>query len=316
MSHTSSICQQVAAVFATMHRIGMVEQCILHLLHAKTRPGCIVIIDNGNDAALQQSLHQLDQRPEVRDWRQQGGFIDYLPSGQNLGNAGAIALALQRAFRAGYEYAWILDDDAYAHPLALDSLMQNYLARPEAVFGSLVVAGNKDGYLAWPMLLKEGAKQQFITKLQDLPNQKLLECGCWLGLLLPRKVWSSIGNVRAELFLRGEDEEYPRRMLKAGYHCLVDRAALVSHPYAGPVWRLSMFGYNLIIEPGLHGVKLAYRVRNMVWLCRQHSRLKAALLSVAYLLVYACMLRAHDLKLILNSIYRAYTNKLGKITGK
>ena len=88
----------------------------------------------------------------------------------------------------------------------------------------------------------------------------------WTGALYPRAAWEKAGPVLGDLFIRGEDEEYPRRVGAAGFRFEAVRTSVLDHPSAKAlrVWRFG--SKEFWFESGLEDWKFYYEVRNTVWL--------------------------------------------------
>jgi hypothetical protein len=145
------------------------------------------------------------------------------------------------------------------------------------------------------------------------PGDRVRSRGVWTGALVPREVREAVGPVNGDLFIRGEDEEYPWRIEQAGFREAAVRAAVMDHP--GPddlvVWQCC--GRRLFIERGLADWKLYYKVRNMVWLKRRQSGARGALaMALAYAVAIARIDGFHRLALWSEAAWDGWRGRLGK----
>lgn len=249
---------QVAAVFATMNRSAVAEECVQRLLGQSRPVDMIVVADNASSDDTATRIEGL------------GGSIELLRLSQNLGNAGGVREAMEYAFASGMDHVWILDDDSLPRLDCLALMLEG--ARSDQVSHPVQI-DPETGDLAWPIQVWQRGEWELVESLRALPEGRFLSRASWTGALVSREIYDRVGPVRGELFIRGEDEEYPWRIASHGFGFSCVRNAILDHP--GPVgmemWKF--FGHRLFIEKGLRGWKLYYKVRNMVWLKTQQSGL-------------------------------------------
>lgn len=262
---------RVMAVFATMNRREVALECARRLL-AQSRPvERVIVADNVSGDGTADALDAL------------GPKIEVIRMPENLGNAGGVEVAMERAFGHGADAVWILDDDSLPRVDALEHLLEAYgsdrIVHP-------VQIDPDDGGLGWPIQVEGDGGWRLVDSLDGLPSEPSFRSrASWTGALVPRRVRDAVGPVNGALFIRGEDEEYPWRIAEAGFGFLCVRAAVLDHP--GPrglvSWRLA--GRRFFFERGLGDWKLYYKVRNMVWLKRRQSGALAGwLVALAYAL--------------------------------
>ena len=127
---------KIAAVVVTFNRKEYLVKNIEALLAQVNAPMDILIIDNASTDGTEETIrHYMD-----------AGQIHYENTGENLGGAGGFNFGIRRAYEAGYDAIWIMDDDTYPHPDALEKFLQ----------------ADKDlngmyGYLAGKVLWKDGS---------------------------------------------------------------------------------------------------------------------------------------------------------------
>ena len=108
---------QVCAVVLTCNRVAMLETCLSHL-EAQTRaPDHVLVVDNGSSDGTQELLAG---RPEIESVR--------LP--ENVGGAGGYAHGLKEALERGFDWIWLLDDDAFAEQGCLEALLDGVRRAP------------------------------------------------------------------------------------------------------------------------------------------------------------------------------------------
>ena len=296
---------KIAAVFATMNRAASAVACV-RALAAQTRPpDWVVVADNVSQDGTAETLEGLADLPF--------GLRVHRMS-DNRGNAGGVEEAMELALAKGVDAVWILDDDSWPRPGALAALL-------EAPWDARVVRhalqiDPRTGRFTWPMQVVDGqGGWRFIDSMAGMPSGECVRSrNMWTGILLPREVSEEVGPVNGELFIRGEDEEYPWRIAQAGIPFEAVKGAVLDHP--GPVdivhWRFA--GRNFFFERGLADWKLFYKVRNMVWLKRrQAGDLRAISMAVAYAVAATIIDGPARLPLLLRAITNGWKGRLGKL---
>jgi GT2 family glycosyltransferase len=292
---------KIAAVFASFNRCEVAVECVKRL-RAQTRPLELVVVgDNASSDGSVEALCDLG-------WE----ALKIIDTGGNLGNAGAVRLAMERAFDEGIDAVWILDDDSWPRPGALEALTEGDWD-PRVVRHALQVDPESGGF-TWPMWFRGGDRWELASKESDLPDGSFLASrASWTGALISREVREKVGPVNGELFIRGEDEEYPWRIGQAGFSFEAVRAAVLDHPGAKGLVHWSVFGKHLFFERGLVDWKLYYKVRNMVWLKKQQSGpIGAMAMALAYTLATLWVDGMARLPLIRTAVADGWFGRLGQ----
>jgi len=232
---------------------------------------------------------------------------------QNIGNAGGVDEALEAAFARGADAVWILDDDSWPRAGALEAL----LAKPwdPHVVRHALQVDPATGRFTWPLQVDDGAGGwRMAGSMTDMPPDDPVRSRIiWTGALLPREVWKKTGPVNRDLFIRGEDEEYPWRFEQAGFSQEAVRHAVLDHPGPENIVHWSLLGKHFFFERGLSDWKLYYKVRNMVWLkLRQSGAPKALGMALAYALGVCRIDGARRLPLIWEAARDGFSGRLGK----
>lgn len=294
---------RIAAVFATMNR-GQTAVACVRALAAQTRPPEVVVVaDNVSSDDTVALLEGLEGLPFAL-------AVHRMP--ENAGNAGGVRAAMELAYAAGADAVWILDDDSWPRPEALAALMEHY--EPDVVPHPLQWdPARRD--LTWPVQFSNGDGWDLAMSLSELPEGAAFPSrGGWTGAVISRRIHDAVGPVMGELFIRGEDEEYPWRVARGGFRTLCVRGAVLDHP--GPPrlvhWRLA--GKAFFFEPGLSDWKLHYKVRNTVWLKKRESgAAKAALTAAAYLIAVVRWDGFAGIPVVLRAVRDGWFGRLGRI---
>lgn len=257
----------VCAIFTHFCNEQNTLTCLERLAQQTRRPNLIVLINNAPadcptlDKARALAADQLGE-----------GCLHILQMPSNLGNAGGCAAGLDYAFgEVKSDLVWILDDDSWARPETLKALL-DCPCDSDTIRMSLVIDPSKGDELSWPLSAKEegAARWQHIAKRDELPEgDAIISRGGWLGAFYPRHAWKKVGVPTPELFIRGEDEEYPWKLRHAGFNFITVRDSLLEHPSCRKeLIRYEIAGRCFFYEPGLHPSRVYYKNRNWAWLQR------------------------------------------------
>ena len=296
---------RVAAVFATMNRAETAKACMVALARQTLPPEWVMVADNCSTDDTVATLESLENLPFKL-------VVHRMPN--NRGNAGGVQEVMELAFDHGADAVWILDDDSWPREPALAALLEGAWD-PRVVRHSLQV-DPATGRFTWPLQITDGqGGWRLIWSESELPDgPKVLSRITWTGALIPREVRAQIGPVLGELFIRGEDEEYPWRIEQAGFPQEAIRGSVMDHPGPQNVVHWQWMGKSFFFEQGLADWKLYYKVRNMVWLKRkQKGDIRAVGMAVAYIVATTLIDGPRRLLLITRSIRDGWAGRLGRM---
>jgi len=289
----------IAAVVVTFNRKALLAECLDALLQ-QTRPlDMILVIDQASSDGTAEML----QQKGYRDLDQ----ICYLRSEVNSGGAGGFHRGVESAFLGGFDWIWIMDDDAIAHPDALQQMIQ-WTAEP----GVAAIANSKirlDG------TLDEGHLERTGARLQN-GGPALLSFSSFVGLMIHRRVVEKIGFPKAELFLQGDDTEYCRRLHRAGHIVFAEDAVLVHKEVRRPIATVQRFGRPFTIYPTDQFCFHFYFLwRNRIWIETHDQGLRPARIfwlgrKMFRMLLRTCVIDRQDLGLRIGILLKAFKDGL------
>lgn len=314
--------EQVCAIFSHYRRNHLTEVCLDRLAQQTRPPRRVVIADNG---AGDGTLDAVKANAAAGDYP---FLLEVIDMPGNTGNAGGIARGLERAFSfPDVDAAWILDDDSWPEPDALERLLScgpgtDGMEWP-CVRACRVVDLTRGGELSWPMVLEDekDGRRTHVTRGDALPDAPLIRMtGAFLGALVPREIYDAVQGPTPALFIRGEDEEYPWMISHAGFRTYLAAASILHHPRpAAELVRLSLAGKAFYYEPGLDAFRLYYKVRNWAWLQRlKHpdARLRRWAGSAGYAVLCWVFIALYDsgspskLRAVCRGVYRGARGRL------
>ncbi len=194
----------VAAVIVTHNRVELLEASLRQVANQEgAEVAHVVVVDNGNDPAVRELVETVC-----------GSRGHYVGSATNLGGAGGFALGFLTALSLGADAIWCADDDgrpADAHVLAT---LQEVAEREGLEEISPVVCNIEDPErLAFP--LRQGLVwRRTLSELEGsfLPGIASL----FNGALISARAMEIIGVPDYRLFIRGDEVEYHRRLVRSG----------------------------------------------------------------------------------------------------
>jgi len=232
-------------------------ECVYSLLNSDFKNFEIIIIDNNSP---NDSYNQLvNTFPDLR----------IIKSKSNNGYASGHKISVEIAINANAELIWVLNNDLLVENNSLSELINAYLAKKEAIYGSITLQSKNPDIVDFGGGLSPKNEDYIFSfnlykgcKFNDLPSEEIREVQSVEGssMLIPVSVIKKYGFMKTDFFMYGEETDYCLRMKKHGICSFVVRSSLVLHKNAG-----SFEGSEKIsIIPAY------YRRRNYIRLLKEH----------------------------------------------
>ncbi len=190
----------IAAIVVTYNRAELLAEC-LQALKAQTFQGFdIIVINNGSTDSTEQML-----QPYIAA----NGFC-YYNTGTNLGGAGGFNYGIRKAYEAGYDYYWLMDDDTIPEANALERLLDSATVL-DWCFGFLVSKALwTDGTLCKMNipLSCDGRRATENSEERPVPVQ----AATFVSFFTSRRIVSIAGLPIKEFFLWADDTNYCLRI--------------------------------------------------------------------------------------------------------
>ncbi|MDT5218596.1 MAG: rhamnopyranosyl-N-acetylglucosaminyl-diphospho-decaprenol beta,3/1,4-galactofuranosyltransferase [Mycobacterium sp.] len=212
----------VFAVVVTHRRPEELARSLEILSNQKRAPDKLIVIDN--DDSGDSPVHDLvaaQQIPSI-----------YLNSRRNLGGAGGFALGMLLALAHGADWIWLADDDGHPHGAdVLDTLMSCAAKHGLAEVSPMVCNIDDPELLAFP--LRRGLVwRRRVSELHTEAGQDLLPgiASLFNGALFRASTLEAIGVPDLRLFIRGDEVEMHRRLVRSGLPFGTCLDAVYLHP--------------------------------------------------------------------------------------
>jgi GT2 family glycosyltransferase len=196
----------VAAVLVTFNRLEKLKTVIASI-EAQTLPvATLLVIDNASTDGTAAYLDQLRTRVP----------LEVVTMTENTGGAGGFAEGMRRGYGLGVDHVWIMDDDCYPRPDALEALVRGFDEAVEELGADVPFACSvvefTDGNICemnnplptwdWGRLLVKGQR-----------NVMVKACS-FVSVLIPRWAIAKYGLPYSEYFIWFDDREYTLRLTR------------------------------------------------------------------------------------------------------
>jgi len=281
----------VCAVVVTYNRKHLLIECLEALLNQARPIQAICLIDNlstdGTPELLSAKgyigdllpvdlLEPFEQKCEVNN-SADGKPVEiyYVRMHENVGGAGGFHEGLKRAYERGFDWFWLMDDDAEPTQGSLAKLQEHFGANDIAALACSVLSD--DGRIAYhhrglidlrrvfPLLQKPLLQESYTSSVVKI------DMASFVGLLVGREAVSRIGYPKKEFFIHHDDVEYSMRLRKAGEMLLVPGSRMI-HKEAAQCIQKRFFGMDVARIPFNRFWLTYYGMRNLVWLGNRYSK--------------------------------------------
>ncbi len=242
-------------VVVTHRRPESLARCLAALAAQSRRPDHLVVVDNAADDRTREALEAVDL-PHT-----------YLPSHTNLGGAAGFAYGILTARALGADWVWLADDDGRpGNDQTLATLLRCAQDRTMDVVSPLVVDDTDPERLAFP--LRQGLS--WARTRYDLAGRRFVPGVAQLfnGALFSSRALDAVGVPDARLFIRGDEVEVHRRLVRSGLRFGTCVLATYRHPSGDSDFR-PILGGRLPVYVPVDRARAAVAFRNQGYLTSQ-----------------------------------------------
>lgn len=257
----------IAAIVVTYNRKVLLGNCLNALLSQTSLPDMVYVIDNASTDGTLDYIRDLGYLDNPR--------IHYVLLAKNLGGAGGFRSGMDVAVRDGYDYVWVMDDDAEPKLDALERMMP-FVARDDVS----ALANLKIDSEGQPQIYHLGniTWNPFVDLVKplspkDYANRQSLEIqfSSFVGLLISKRAIELKGLPREDFFIYCDDFEYCVRLNDAGKVLLIPDSVIV-HNSPRVISPRKKF---LLFSAAPDTLKLSclryYGERNSTWVVKTYS---------------------------------------------
>lgn len=194
-------------IIVTYNAMKWAERCFTSLRHSGIPLHCIVI-DNGSTDGTQEYIKT--HFPE----------IDFIQSKENLGFGKANNIGIEKAYKEGADFFYLMNQDAWIYENSLENLLAIYNSSHNKDEIGILSPMHLDGtekrmdvfferYLARNTHINRIFSDAFNNSLKDSYEIDFVNAAHWF---LPRKTIEEIGGFNPYFFHYSEDYEYVQRI--------------------------------------------------------------------------------------------------------
>ncbi|HEY6422230.1 MAG TPA: glycosyltransferase family 2 protein [Pseudonocardiaceae bacterium] len=256
---------KVVAVVVTRHRRDLLAKSLAVIAEQTRVPDHLVVVDNGPDDPAAEVVEHCPIP------------ATYLPSLRNLGGAGGFALGILHALALGADWVWLADDDGRpADVRVLQTLLEEAKRRDLAVVSPVVVNIDDPEQLAFPLRRGLTWKRQRSELGTDfLPGI----ASFFNGALFSADALDIVGVPDYRLFIRGDEVEVHRRVVRSGLRFGTTLKAAYAHPDGSAEFKPMLRGHFHAQDPG-DETKRYYTYRNRGYLLSQPGMRRIGMLEI------------------------------------
>jgi rhamnopyranosyl-N-acetylglucosaminyl-diphospho-decaprenol beta-1,3/1,4-galactofuranosyltransferase len=231
----NDVLSTTAAIVVTFNRSELLRRTLATLLR-QTRPlDDVIVVDNGGSDGTDQVIPR--EFPSIR----------YLRLPENRGPGAAFGEGMELALRLGHRWTWMMNDDSFPDPRALEQLGRALERSPGSDVGVICCRATGQSPLNMGALWNRGRPVYLAKQAVALEDGVVhsVDIANFAGALVRREVVETVGLPTPDYFLMFEDYEYSLRIRRAGFRILVATDSVIDHLHAGsgdasswsPPWR-------------------------------------------------------------------------------
>lgn len=252
---------KLQGVLVTFRRPHDLDATLRQLASQSRRLDRLLIVDNDNDP----SAHQI-----VAANSDAAKLVEYLPSAENIGPAGALALGCRELMRTADDDTWVMffdDDNPPRTTNGLSELMSfaQQMVDQDTTTGGVGLVGA--GFNIRSGLTRRLADHELVgpVPVSYIGGGQL---PCYRAVAM-----RDVGIPDAALFFGFDDLEYGLRMREAGWNLYIDGRMLARERHAYGLAGIERSPHKTISSMGWRDY---YSTRNLVWILKARNQRVAA----------------------------------------
>ncbi|MFP3565398.1 glycosyltransferase [Paraburkholderia sp. SIMBA_030] len=199
----------VAAIVVSYNRRALLQECVEALLAQTRSVDAIYVVDNGSNDGSRDYLATVEANHDR---------VFVVLSESNTGGAGGFATGITTAFSEGYDWYWLMDDDAEPMLDALEKLMASEdAARTDVVAMCGSVYGSDRRLQYW----HQGTFDNRMRLIAPMPEYHAAasfktDYMSFVGACIRHDAIQRVGFPAHEYFVWNDDVEYTARLSRIG----------------------------------------------------------------------------------------------------
>lgn len=214
----------IYVIIVTYNAMQWAEKCFTSLRHSSIPVKCITI-DNGSTDGTQEYI--TTHFPEV----------DFIQSAENLGFGKANNLGIEKAYKEGADFFYLMNQDAWIYPDSFQQILDVYNHYPDHKQIGILSPMHLDGtekkfdlhfedYLAKDLRNNRMLSDIYFGEKKAYYEIRFVNAAHWC---IPRGIIEKVGGFNPYFFHGAEDYEYVNRITYFGLKILVCSQSKVVH---------------------------------------------------------------------------------------
>lgn len=250
--------ETICSVIVTYRRIELLREVLQGHL-SQTRPfDKVLVVENfSNDGTLEMLASEFPQ-------------VEVLALSSNEGGASGFHHGAQWAYDHHFDWIWMGDDDAIPQPTALEEMLKEvYRQQKQAVVGRVV---NPD-FTPQVQHLRgmQFFDKHFKNKVHELEPTDVVYVAPLLSIMVHRKRFADVGNVRLDFFSQLDDVEWTLRVSGDDGIAYARNAIIVHKDHVVQLER-KFLGYTITAVDKISLWKQYYALRNTIIVYKLHRK--------------------------------------------
>jgi len=197
---------KIVAVVVTFNRLELLKECITSLRNQTRKLDEIIVVNNDSSDGTKEWLSDQKDLTKIHQ--------------ANLGGAGGFYTGIKVAYENGYDWIWIMDDDAEAESNTLSKMTVKLSKDIAAICPDVYDSNNmrvsdhrsmrKNNFIMFYNLQKP-----LSSDVQN-KNSVKIEVSSFVGPMINSKAIARVGLPIKDFFLHNDDVEYSLRLLEYG----------------------------------------------------------------------------------------------------
>lgn len=195
-------------IIVTYNAMKWAGQCFSSL-RKSSYPVSVIVVDNGSTDGTQEYIQK--NFPEV----------DFIQSPENLGFGRANNIGIEKAYKEGADFFYLMNQDAWIFENSLEELLQSYGNHPNkeeiGILSPMHLDGSEklldrhfENYLSRNAKENRMISDLFLGNTKELYEIEFVNAAHWF---LPKETVEKVGGFNPFYFHYGEDYEYVNRVL-------------------------------------------------------------------------------------------------------
>lgn len=198
--------QSVAAVIVTYNRFELLKEAVAAVRSQSHAISHLIVVNNKSTDG-------------TTEWLDLQTDLNVVHQSNENGGSGGFFSGIKLAEQLGCQWIWVMDDDTISRPNTLEKLMEKLNVVPHQIgfIGSKSIWKDDSPHLMNIPAISPSFNKQIAFNLFDQHQLILTETTSFVSILINANAVRAVGLPYKEFFIWGDDQEYTRRITKAGF---------------------------------------------------------------------------------------------------